>query len=91
VAGEAHVAEDDGEDVVKVVEMVEVVDDVEVVEILLGAKQLQALLIFELDAWQFTKKVGNAVATVRICAVYVAQNAAAEAGEAERARRQLSP
>jgi hypothetical protein len=79
VAGEAHVIEDDGEDVV------------DVVEILLGTKQLQALLIFELDAWQFTKKFGNVVGTVRICAVYVAQNAEAEAGEAERARRQLSP
>jgi len=64
VAGEAHVAEDDGEDMVDDVEWVV---GIEVVEILLGAKQLQALLIFKLDAWRFTKSVGNVAATVRIC------------------------
>jgi hypothetical protein len=64
VAGEAHVAEDEGEDMV---DNVEWVVEVEVVGILLGAKQLQALFIFKLDVWQFAMKVGNVAATVRIC------------------------
>jgi hypothetical protein len=55
------------------------------------AMQVQALLIFELNAEHGDKKLGKDEVLVTRLVVYVAQNAEAEAAFPSRARRQLSP